>query len=678
MQRWRTSLDRRLVPLGLAAALLVLAVISGSGILGVQDQLRVKVSEQLEDQLRDRVEAWEDNFLELLDEWIQDVGEQQTLLERRQMELRYRVKWFDSFYIWNIAPSVATRPESARASYMTFPTLTVPEDTLWASVHPCLRRAKFQSLTSASSPQQTAVAIMQMCANQRPSVRLAAAGEAAGAIANSGDTAGALNLLEGTGITPSVSLRKGMAKGISPYRLVQHRKLYADLLILGGQEAKALDQMLQTAFEIAELNAPDAASVADFLPVIMKVFVERSRKEDARLVEEALHGVNRRIRAWEEVANRIIPETNQPSSSFTRFVLDQYRQDPYLLYYGSTATGKRGTALQMDQSKVIANFLRVNRRYGKPLIITDASGSWVAGPKLPTSDLEIQVPFGKTLTHLRVSLSTESVEASMVGLKDQWIVPLVITGICVLLGFLALSAQLTANRRLQELVRRQREFTTRVTHELKTPIAGIRILAENLEMGVYSTPEQRVDMARRIVSESDRLTQRVDEVLAIAQTRRLPAAIPFEVDEPIFEAVEIWGPRFEQHKIHFQVDIGEAPEINGYPDEVRDAVGCLLDNALKYRDPQTERPVVQLSLENENGWAIIEISDNGLGVPPKQRTQIFERFHRVEGPHRGLAGGHGLGLTQVAEVAKIHRGTVACLPNTPSGTCFVLRLQGVK
>ena len=133
----------------------------------------------------------------------------------------------------------------------------------------------------------------------------------------------------------------------------------------------------------------------------------------------------------------------------------------------------------------------------------DASNRWVAGADVPAEKVDIRVSFSKTLTHLTVGLTTEFTESRMTGFNDQWIVPLIITTFCVILGFLALFAQHKANRRLHDLMTRQREFTTRVTHELKTPIAGIRIMAENLESGVYSIGA-KIPHAKS--SRADRLT----------------------------------------------------------------------------------------------------------------------------------------------------------------------------
>ena len=118
------------------------------------------------------------------------------------------------------------------------------------------------------------------------------------------------------------------------------------------------------------------------------------------------------------------------------------------------------------------------------IVVTDAKGAWVAGARPRGQTIEAQQPFTRTLTHLRVGFYREAIDARVSTFDDQWMTPLIITVFCVFLGLLALTSEVRASRRLRELLQRQRDFTTRVTHELKPPLAGIRVMAENLELGI--------------------------------------------------------------------------------------------------------------------------------------------------------------------------------------------------
>ena len=675
----KTPINRPLLPWILGTTLIILAFLAGSRIWALQTELRVQVASRLEEQLQDRVDSWEDNFIALLDDWMEQLSTGRYEPYKRQLQLRHRSKWFDSFYLWKLPTktTLTNRTEWTPAK-LIYPKAATSEESIWMRAHPCIRSAQIFGMTRQYETAQIIQTMMSACATHPAPVRIAAAMEAAKLYDKTGQSPAALEILDRAGYPPERPVKHIMDAGISPFRAVALRNLQANLMKKSGMQEEYLKLLYQTGLELTEMNAPDATNTRQYLVNIIDTLEVNGQTTDATRLKSNLDQINRRIRAWEEVSNRIIPESANLIGNRPRFVFDQYRDTPYLIYYGPTGNDRQGVAIQMDQSRVLANFLKSNRRYGTGLRITDTSGQWVAGTRHEAQASEIQVPFAKSLTHLKVGLSSAFVEKRVSGLNEQWIVPLIVTGFCVLLGFFALAAQIQANRRLQQLVTRQREFTTRVTHELKTPIAGIRIMAENLETGVYTSDVQRAQTARQIITETDRLTKRVDEVLTHTRKPTLATTEPFDMEEICFALVDLWGPRFEQQGVRFSAEIEVAPELIGDGQEVRDAIGCLLDNALKYKDSTLEESWVVLKLSQDGAYAKIEVSDNGLGVPKAMRQRIFDRFQRVEGPNRGKAGGHGLGLAQVAAVARLHNGTIECLPNDEKGACFILRIRGKK
>jgi signal transduction histidine kinase len=126
--------------------------------------------------------------------------------------------------------------------------------------------------------------------------------------------------------------------------------------------------------------------------------------------------------------------------------------------------------------------------------------------------------------------------------------------------------------------------------------------------------------------------------------------------------------------VRLHADLHPTNSLVGDAAAVRDAVGCLLDNALKYRREGGESEV-WLTLQQDGSEVVIDVIDNGLGVPPNMREAVFDRFVRIEGPNRGKSGGHGLGLAQVRDAAEAHGGSVACLEGKDGGARFVLRLK---
>jgi signal transduction histidine kinase len=271
-----------------------------------------------------------------------------------------------------------------------------------------------------------------------------------------------------------------------------------------------------------------------------------------------------------------------------------------------------------------------------------------------------------------------AVDAAVEKLSEQWVIPLAVIALCVGIGISALVAFDKAARQEYELLDRQRAFGTRVTHELKTPLAGIKVMAENIEAGHFRDDEHRRDMARRIVQETDQLTRRVDEVLAVAKQRSIPSPQPVDPEEILLIAIDEWGPRLQDAGVVLKAELAATDPILGDGNALKDAVACLLDNALKYRKEGREDNQVWLDLHQQGKSILVTITDNGIGVPRLMRKRIFDRFTRVEGPNRGSAGGHGLGLAQVKEIVTAHHGTVTCGDGVDGGAQFVIRLPALR
>ena len=231
-----------------------------------------------------------------------------------------------------------------------------------------------------------------------------------------------------------------------------------------------------------------------------------------------------------------------------------------------------------------------------------------------------------------------------------------------------------ADRQQEMLLQRQRDFVARVSHELKTPLAGIRVMAESLEIGAFRGEAQRELFAHRIVQETDRLTARVNEVIKAATRPEDDVRVSADIDALVSELVIAWRPRFEAVGASLFVEPAAMGTMVVMPVLVHDALNNLLDNALKYRKSDRGGQVwFRTSLRGR--WAVFEVEDDGIGVPSGQRKSIFERFRRVEGGGRGKAGGHGLGLSFVADTARLHDGKVECADGVAGGARFTLRIR---
>jgi signal transduction histidine kinase len=193
-------------------------------------------------------------------------------------------------------------------------------------------------------------------------------------------------------------------------------------------------------------------------------------------------------------------------------------------------------------------------------------------------------------------------------------------------------------------------------------------------MGSFRDSSQREKFARQIVKEAERLGERLDEVIRAAARPidELPSAIdPGDMAETLADR---WRPLFEQHGVTLHVEAQRGHKMIARPAYLRDALTNLLDNALKYRDPE-KKSEVWLRVRVETRWVEFDVEDNGIGVPANMRKAVFEKFRRVEGPGRGKSGGHGLGLAFVAESARLHGGKVECREGVAGGARFLFRIR---
>ncbi|NCG18917.1 MAG: hypothetical protein GWP91_07890 [Rhodobacterales bacterium] len=675
MRAPQPSLIRRLIPWIMVGAYVLAIAVSGIAVYSLRDSQRAQVISGLEDALQDNVAAWEDELLGGLAEFMDVAARDSDRPALRQNGMRRRAApWFNSLYLWTPPQALPSLPDEVQAVFL-FPSPPILEDGDLMRSRMCLRTAGILRSDKALNPVFVARAYVLGCRREVLTVRLLASNQAAYLLSSHGLYTQALEALEAAGLPDDLSLVQATAESIPPRSIMATRAQRADILSKLGQVDEALVLWERLGLEIAELDAPNAAPLIPHIrwPILHELR-QHQRDDAVRRVEVAQGRAERRVAAYRELSSRVA--TQAPPSNMSepaKFSYDQYSDPPFLLYYGWV--DDTGVALQLEQAGLIGDFLSSKgvTRLRRWLTITDTSGELVAGVRRG-GDIILNVQFSQTLSHLRIGLREGAVDNRLARMRDGWLTPLIVVALAALLGLSALIVQIRASRQQTALLGRQREFTTRVTHELKTPLAGIRIMAENIELGAFRGKEQRIDMARRIVNETDRLTARVDEVLAASRRRSIPDPESFDPEEPLLECIDQWGPRLENADVQLHADLHPTDEVMGDMNAIRDAVSCLLDNALKYRRTDRDDSQVWLELKQEGNKVLIDVYDNGLGVPADKRSTIFHRFVRVEGPNRGLAGGYGLGLAQVHQIAKIHGGSVRCVEGVNGGARFELRL----
>ncbi|MDX6624810.1 MAG: two-component system, OmpR family, sensor kinase [Solirubrobacterales bacterium] len=222
-------------------------------------------------------------------------------------------------------------------------------------------------------------------------------------------------------------------------------------------------------------------------------------------------------------------------------------------------------------------------------------------------------------------------------------------------------------------MQRQREFVADASHELRTPLtsvlANLELLQDSLRDAGQQEEREVVDSALR---SSKRMNRLVGDLLLLARADagRLGGHQRCDLAEIAGEAAAEAAPLLGQREL--AIDNDRPLLVEGNPDQLHRLVLNLLDNAAHHTPPDSR---VELSLRSENGEAIVEVADDGAGIPAERREQIFERFVRGTGPSDTQAGaGTGLGLAIVAAVADSHGGSVELTESKSGGALFRARI----
>ena len=224
-------------------------------------------------------------------------------------------------------------------------------------------------------------------------------------------------------------------------------------------------------------------------------------------------------------------------------------------------------------------------------------------------------------------------------------------------------------------------FINAVTHELKTPVASIRLYLETLKTREVDE-QQRQEFYNIMLADSDRLLKTVEQVLRAGRTRHRGRRITKSVinlSEIVRECLELARVRYGLNETHLMYT--ESPEasnarVSGDMDELRAAFVNLLDNAVKYSDEEV-RVLVSVSAPDEKR-VTVRVADQGIGIPQAQLKRIFKRFYRVPGQFMARVKGTGLGLFIVKSVVQKHGGRVyAESAGVGQGSTFIVQLPRV-
>jgi two-component system sensor histidine kinase SenX3 len=237
------------------------------------------------------------------------------------------------------------------------------------------------------------------------------------------------------------------------------------------------------------------------------------------------------------------------------------------------------------------------------------------------------------------------------------------------LGVMAVIDDVSEHRRLEGV---RRDFVANVSHELKTPMGAVGLLAETLL--AENEPKVAQRLAQRIHTEAFRITRVIDDLLDLSriENEESPPRELVLVNLVIAEAAERVRAAADQHKVEIVLVEPDPPvAVLGDRRQLTSAVSNLLENAVKF---SYESSHVHCTGRVDGSDAVIEVSDRGVGIPARDLERIFERFYRVDQGRGRSTGGTGLGLAIVRHVAANHRGSVHVESREGEGSTFTFRL----
>lgn len=347
-----------------------------------------------------------------------------------------------------------------------------------------------------------------------------------------------------------------------------------------------------------------------------------------------------------------------------RWILQGYAVDPSVLVPGQWT--RAGRVLWVGGAHVPGEPQADTRR--RSLVAgldADFAGRGVRGAIVP-SDLP-------SVLEIVARPDREQTDRAFHDARSRFLILVGALVVVVVLGFAVLVRGL---RKEMEVLRRKEDFVAAITHELKTPLAGIRMYAELLKEGWVATPEAAEGYASRILDETDRLGHLVNQVLDLAALERGVAtanARRGDLGEAVRSATALMEQRAREAGVDLQVEIEPGlPELAFDPRLVRPLVLNLVDNAIKY-SARAPRKEVRVSLAREGDRLALTVADRGVGIDAPTRRRLFQPFQRAGDELTRQAPGLGIGLALVKRYAEAHHARVSLDSAPGEGTRVEVR-----
>ena len=223
--------------------------------------------------------------------------------------------------------------------------------------------------------------------------------------------------------------------------------------------------------------------------------------------------------------------------------------------------------------------------------------------------------------------------------------------------------------RLQTTEEVCRRFVSDASHELKTPLASIRLLTDSILQSEHMDADTAREFVTDIGEEAERLTRITEKLLTLTRMDAAAPVVtgPVEVKAVVEKVGRMLLPLAKAVEVTIQTSLAEDCFVKATEDDIYQVAFNLMENAVKYNLPGGQ---VMVRLEGSGGRVILRVEDTGVGIPEDDMDKIFDRFYRVDKARSRAAGGTGLGLSIVRDTVRQHGGTITVRRREGEGTCF--------
>src|SRR5512133_1141300 len=242
------------------------------------------------------------------------------------------------------------------------------------------------------------------------------------------------------------------------------------------------------------------------------------------------------------------------------------------------------------------------------------------------------------------------------------------------------AATLAVLNREARVAKLQTDFVNKVSHDLRTPLTSIRMFVETLQLGRIQDPRKQGEALEIISEETIRLSALTNRLLdwARMESGRRSYQLQKEAVEPIVDAaIDAFAPqRLDQRvKLTRRVD-PDLPSVMADRQALAEALLDLLNNAYKYTDGEEKR--IEVRATRAGPTVVLEVSDNGPGIPPREQKRIFDKFYRGAEPILRTIEGTGLGLAMVKHIVAGHGGKITVASDVGKGATFTIQLPAME